>query len=427
MQIHVVQPGQTLYGIAQAYGVSVETIAAANELNVENSLVVGQALVIPVTGRYHFVQPGQSLFTIAQRYGVDPAVLAMVNAIAPGQTLPVGLRLYIPPRVKRDIEVNAYVEPGVEVSERLRQDVEQVAPLLTYLAPFSFQIQRDGTLSRPNLDVFPEIAASENVTLMMVITNLENDQFSAELASEILNNRELENTLLDNIIATAKELGFRDIHFDMEFIRPADRDAYNAFLRRARERIHAEGFLMSTALAPKVSREQTGEWYTAHDYATHGEVADFVVIMTYEWGYSGGPPMPVSPINSVRRVLEYALTEMPGDKIMMGQNLYGYDWTLPYEPGGEYARALSPQAAIDLARRMGAEIMYDYTAQAPHFDYIDEEGRAHKVWFEDARSIDAKFNLIKELGLRGISYWKLGLSFPQNWLLLDDHFNVVKR
>ncbi len=149
MQIHVVQPGQTLYGIAQAYGVSVETIAAANELNVDNSLVVGQALVIPVTGRYHFVQPGQSLFTIAQRYGVDPAVLAMVNAIAPGQTLPVGLRLYIPPRVKRDIEVNAYVEPGVEVSERLRQDVEQVAPLLTYLAPFSFQIQRDGTLSQP--------------------------------------------------------------------------------------------------------------------------------------------------------------------------------------------------------------------------------------------------------------------------------------
>lgn len=427
MQIHVVQSGQSLYGISQAYGVTVEEIAAANEIDPNLSLVAGQALVIPITGRYYWVQPGDSLFTIARRFGIDAGTIASVNGLSPDQPLQIGLRLYIPPPPRRDIESNAYVEPREQVSDVVLQDTRRAAPLLTYLAPFSFQIQRDGSLSRPNLDQFPEIAAQNDVTLMMVVTNLENEQFSAELAGEILNNEELQTTLLNNIISTAGELGFRDIHFDMEFISPDDREAYNQFLRRAAERIHQEGYLMSTALAPKVSATQTGEWYTAHDYRTHGEVADFVVIMTYEWGYSGGPPMPVSPINSVRRVLEYALTEMPGSKIMMGQNLYGYDWTLPYEPGGEYARALSPQAAIDLARRENVAIQYDYTAQAPHFDYVDAEGRAHKVWFEDARSIKAKFNLIKELGLRGISYWKLGLPFPQNWLLLEENFNVVKR
>jgi spore germination protein len=51
----------------------------------------------------------------------------------------------------------------------------------------------------------------------------------------------------------------------------------------------------------------------------------------------------------------------------------------------------------------------------------------HIVWFEDARSIQAKFNLIKKLGLRGISYWKLGLPFPQNWLLAEDNFDIVKK
>lgn len=427
MQIHVVRSGQTLYGISQAYDVSVEAIAAANEIDPSLSLVVGQALVIPIAGQYYWVQPGDSLYTISRRFGIDANTLASVNALDPNRPLFIGLRLYIPPQPKRSVESNAYVEPREQISESLREDTLKAAPLLTYLAPFSYQIQRDGTLSAPNLDQFPEIASQNNVTLMMVVTNLENDQFSAELASLILNNEELQNTLLDNIIATAREQGFRDIHFDMEFIRPDDREAYNTFLRRAAERIHQEGYLMSTALAPKVSATQTGEWYTAHDYRTHGEVADFVVIMTYEWGYSGGPPMPVSPINSVRRVLEYALTEMPGSKIMMGQNLYGYDWTLPYVPGGEYARALSPQAAINLAREQNVEIKYDYTAQAPHFDYIDEQGRAHKVWFEDARSIQAKFDLLKELGLRGISYWKLGLSFPQNWLLLEDNFEIVKR
>lgn len=137
--------------------------------------------------------------------------------------------------------------------------------------------------------------------------------------------------------------------------------------------------------------------------------------------------MPVSPIGPVRQVLTYAASEMPASKIMMGQNLYGYDWTLPFVAGGQYAKALSPQAAIDLARNRNAAIQYDYRAQAPHFNYTDDEGRQHKVWFEDARSIQAKFDLIKELGLRGISYWKLGLPFPQNWLLLEDNFKVVKK
>jgi spore germination protein len=323
--------------------------------------------------------------------------------------------------------MNAYVEPRGEVSETITQSVRAAVTHLTYLAPFSFQIQRDGTLKEPPLDNFPTITKESRVTLMMVITNLEGDQFSPELGHIILTDKAVQDNLLDTIIATAKRLGFRDIHFDIEHLRQDDREAYNTFLRRAANRIHAEGYLISSALAPKTSRGQTGAWYTAHDYKAHGEIVDFVVIMSYEWGYSGGPPMAVSPIGPVRRVMEYAKSEIPAGKIMMGQNLYGYDWTLPYEPGGRYARALSPQAAIRLAGERNVEIRYDYTAQAPYFDYVDDAGRSHKVWFEDARSIQAKFNLVKELGLRGVSYWKLGLPFPQNWLLIQDNFDVKKR
>src|SRR5699024_4789567 len=227
-------------------------------------------------------------------------------------------------------------------------------------------------------------------------------------------------------IQIAKREGFEDIHFDFEFLRPEDREAYNHFLRKAKQMFQKEGFLLSTALAPKTGATQKGQWYEAHDYKAHGEIVDYVVIMTYEWGYSGGPPMPVSPIGPVRQVLEYARSEIPASKIMMGQNLYGYDWTLPYSPGGDYAKALSPQAAISLAREHHAAIEYDDTAQAPFFRYWDESGQEHIVWFEDARSIQAKFDLLKELNLRGISYWKLGLSFPQNWLLLRDQFEIEK-
>ena len=367
-------------------------------------------------------------FSIAQNFGLNYLELANINQIDPNTLLTPGLRLYIPPLPKRDIETNAYVEPlGTVVSENLINSTREATPFLTYLGIFSFPMLRDGSLRYPPLDNLLNIAIENRAVLMMVVTNLEGGKFSGELGRDILTNDELQNTLLDNIIATAYELGFRDIHFDLEFLPVELKANYLTFLRKAKERLAQEGFLMSVALAPKTSSEQTGQWYEAHDYEQIGAIADFVVLMTYEWGYSGGPPRAVSPIDEVRKVVNYAVTVIPPEKIMLGQNLYGYDWTLPYVPGGEFARAISPKAATNLAREKQVPIQFNETNQAPFFEYISEDGKEHIVWFEDARSIQAKFDLIKEFNLRGISYWKLGLAFPQNWLLLENNFNIVKR
>lgn len=391
--------------------------------------MVGQAVVIPIVGSFYWVQPGDTLFTIAQRFGLNYVVLAQINGINQNQPLLPGFRLYIPPRQKTNTEVNIYIEPtGDTVSQQLLDSAREVGRHLTYLATFSYQARRDGSLVPMPIQGIPEVAQTSGASLMLVVTNLENGQFSGELGRDILQSSAVQEVLLDNIIDEAKRIGgVSDIHFDFEFLPPDQREAYNNFLRKAEERLHAEGLLISSALAPKLSREQAGQWYEAHDYRAHGEIVDFVVLMTYEWGYSGGPPMPVSPITEVEKVLNYALTEIPKEKIMMGQNLYGYDWTLPYVEGGKYARAISPQQAIAIARDHQAEIQYDYIAQAPYFYYVDDEGNRHEVWFEDARSIQAKFDLMKRLNLRGISYWKLSFSFPQNWLLIQDNFNVVKR
>ncbi|MED4814014.1 glycoside hydrolase family 18 protein [Bacillus atrophaeus] len=426
--MYVVKQGDTLSAIASQYRTTANEITETNEIPNPDKLVVGQTIVIPIAGQFYDVKQGDTLTSIARQFNTTAAELARINRIQLNAVLQIGFRLYIPPLPKSDIESNAYVEPrGTQVSENLQQAVREAVPYLTYLGAFSFQVQRDGTLEEPPMTNLKAISDSQNTTLMMIVTNLENEAFSDELGRIILNDDTVKTKLLTEIVATARKYGFRDIHFDFEYLRPEDREAYNQFLREARDILHREGWLISTALAPKTSATQKGKWYEAHDYKAHGEIVDFVVIMTYEWGYSGGPAQAVSPIGPVRDVIEYALTEMPANKIVMGQNLYGYDWTLPYTAGGDLAKALSPQQAIVLASQNNAAIQYDETSQAPFFRYTDSNNKQHEVWFEDARSIQAKFNLIKELNLRGISYWKLGLSFPQNWLLIADQFNIVKK
>lgn len=145
---------------------------------------------------------------------------------------------------------------------------------------------------------------------------------------------------------------------------------------------------------------------------------------SYEWGYTYGPPMAVAPLPSVRRVVEFALTEMPPEKIFLGFPNYAYDWALPYAPGTTRAQSIGNEAAVQLAVNVGAEIRFDEQAQTPWFAYTDGEGRAHEVWFEDARSSLAKYRLVTEYGLRGIGFWSFMRPFTAGFALLNAMFRL---
>ncbi len=425
MQIHIVSPGDNLWRIAQMYSVTIELLATSNEIPDPSRLVIGQTIVIPIWGSYHWVAPGETLLQISILYNVPLAQLMQINGITNPNDIYVGLRLYIPQKQRIPIDTAAYIDV-VGTGAASPAIVDRVGIHLTYLNIFSYAVNRDGSLT-PITDE-PTIQASirQRAMPLMVLTNFEDGTFSQELATTILSSETLQNTVLDNAIAIMQEKGYGGLDVDFEYLGAVNRERYNAFMRRAAERLRPLNLLLSAALAPKLSADQPGTLYEGHDYRAHGETNDIVFLMTYEWGWSGGPPMAVSPIDQVRAVLDYAVTEIPRDKIMMGIPLYGYDWTLPYVPGGQWARSISPQQAIELALRYNASIEYDTVSQAPFFNYADEQGRQHIVWFEDARSIQAKFDLVKEMNIRGFFYWVLGREFPQNWLLIEDNFEVRK-
>lgn len=426
MEIYVVKRGDTVASLAGKFNVPAEEIRTLNGISQNRSLATGEALLIPLVGRNYIVQSGDSLYKIANANGLTVNELASVNRISPEAQLQIGQTIYIPPRKKLYKDTAAYIQPTSATYKRsIIQDMQTAAPSLTYSAIFAFEIGTNGQLKAPPLDPILSIAKENQVVSMLVVNNIRDGNFSSSLASRVVNNQAFQDTVINSILENARQYRLADIHIDFENIEAADKEAYNQFLRNIKARL-PQGYTLSVTLVPKTSRSQSGKTYTAHDYQTQGQIADFVIIMTYDWGWQGGPPMAVSPIHEVEKVIRYALTEIPANKIMMGQNLYGFDWNIPFQQGTN-AKALSAVAAVELAVRWGAEIQYDNKAQAPYFKYTDENGQNHEVWFEDARSIQAKFDLIRRKYLRGIAYWKLGLPFPQNWALLKDNFRINKR
>ncbi|MFQ8600913.1 MAG: LysM peptidoglycan-binding domain-containing protein [Oscillospiraceae bacterium] len=425
MDIHVIQPGDTVWELARQYGVSPERIISDNRLINPRNLVVGQALLILQPETVYTIRPGDTLASIAAQFGVPVITLYQNNpelttapALQPGRTITIRFA----GGKTRALTVNAYAYPDI------RRDVlSHALPSLTYLTIFGYGFTTEGELigidDQPLINLAYQFGAAP-VMLLSSIT--EEGTFSGERASLLFRDAALQNKVLDNILLLMREKGYVGLDVDFEYIQPEDSAAYVDFLQNAAARLHAEGYFVHADLAPKTSSQQRGLLYEAHDYGSIGAVSDTVLLMTYEWGYTYGPPLAVAPLNRVREVVAYAITQIPAQKILMGIPNYGYDWALPFERGVSRATSIGNEYAVQIAARYGAEILYDEIAQSPHFNYWSGTGAQHEVWFEDIRSIQAKCNLMDEFGLLGCGYWNAMRPFVQNWLYLSYRYNIRK-
>lgn len=378
MEIYIVKQGDTVDHIADSFSVPVESILYNNQLSAPYRLAIGQALLVPSDEE---------------------------------------------PADKRPVWAGGYAYPYID-----RETLAQTLPWLSGLYVFSYGFTTDGILLPPTPDdtFMIELAKEYNVRPILTLTPLgEDGAFNNFLIHEIVSSEEATQTLIENLTAVLREKGFEGVDIDFEYIMAADRAPFVSFVKKIREAVNALGYEVSVALAPKTSASQRGLLYEGKDYPGLGKAADSVLLMTYEWGYTFGPPMAVAPLNEVRRVVEYAVTEIPPEKINLGIPNYGYDWTLPYQKGTSRATAISLQYAVQLAIDNDVPIEFDPVAMSPHFHYV-KDGLAHEVWFEDVRSFREKFGLITEYGLRGACYWQIMKLFRPNWILLADTFQIEK-
>lgn len=371
--IYVVKPGDTLYALSQRFGVSVLDIARLNQIPDPNILVEGQALLI-------------------------------LNSIKDG------------PLTK---EVGGYAYPFISPWV-----LRETLPFLNRLNVFSYGFTPTGELLGPAItdQWVLQQARSANVPAAMVLTPLGRDgRFSNYLISALLDSTQAQAKLLEQIQKTLAEKGFSELNIDFEYIPEGDRDKFTAFVRMAQELLEQT---VSVCLAPKMSPMQRGVLFDGKDYAALGQIADKVLLMTYEWGYKYGAPQAVAPINRVREVLDYAVSVIPREKILLGLANYGYDWPLPYQRGRTAARTIGPIEAVEIAKRERTNIIFDNPSQSPWFQYTDFNGIRHVVWFEDVRSWDAKLDLVEEYGLAGVGIWTVMPYFRPGYALIGERFRT---
>lgn len=424
MILHTVAPGETLGDISLRYGVPVTRLAFDNDITDPDRLAVGQPVFITVPEIIHFSSDGDSVPSLADRYGVSEGQLRRNNLfLNGGDYIPPDSEIYI--SVRRE-PIGEYVIGGYAYPFIGTAMLDRSLPFLSCIIPFTYGFRPDGTLVP--LDDERMIAHAKKFgsqPVMHLSTLTENDTFSSSLALGLFESRAVQETLMTNVIDNMLRKGYTALDVDFEFLGREGAQGYYEFIAYCSERLEPYRFPLIVALAPKTSDDQPGSLYEGHDYALLGSVADAVLLMTYEWGYTYGPPMAVSPAKPVQSVIDYAKTRIPASKILLGISNYGYDFTLPYVEGESRAVSLSTERAFSLAAEKGSEIFYDTEAQAPYFEY-EESGVRHRVWFEDGRSIGYRLQLLAENGLKGALYWNMNRENNQNLIVLNGLINSQK-
>lgn len=284
---------------------------------------------------------------------------------------------------------------------------------LDYIATFSYVIDNNGDLVGETPKDALSLAREKKVKPLLLVHNML-DEIDSAGASAVLSNPSLREKLVKNIINVVERDGYSGINVDLEGVYPLDRQNYNRFLHELGDALRPAGKVLTVSIPAKTQDDPRNAWSGAYDYASIGEAADFVMLMTYDEHWYGGDPGPVASLPWVLSVLDYATSQIPREKLILGIAAYGYDWS----PNG--SRAITWNEVGGLAEKYGPARWHDDYC-VPFLVY-HTGGVRHEVWFENTYSLRFKLDLVNSYGLAGIALWRMGFEDADFWNLVVSKF-----
>ena len=420
MTIHVVQTGDSLWAISSLYGIAIERLVQVNGLT-SNALIPGLALYIPnekLEYRSYAIKKGDTLWEIANRYSTSVEAILEVNPSLMPDSLIVGKKIYIPSPFKNRLITLGFAFPQARgIGFKM---LEQHANQLSFVAIVAYSFTNEGfTYMEADDSAIVEKSKQVGVTPLLMLRNFQNGEFDAELAGTVLMNPTYRRNLVTSTMNLVKQKGYGGVSMDIEFIPPARRLDYVTFLTELKSELNE--LVLHVNVHAKTEDNFMNRIVGGHDYRLIGEVADLVAVMTIDYGYPTGPPDPVAPLWWMYQVIRYSIRNIPSQKLQAAIPLYGYNKVVPTYS----TKALSAQGAQNQAIQTGSDINFEVVASSPWYEYWQNQ-QQHITWFEDIRSIQTKYELIDLYQLAGVTFWQLGLSFPQNWAFIEQNILVVK-
>ncbi|MZP28157.1 chitinase [Heliobacterium undosum] len=277
------------------------------------------------------------------------------------------------------------------------------------ISTFTYLVDGQGNLTGTVPTDGLTLAKSKGLKTYALIHNYTNGGFNQSIASSLLGSPANRQNVINQLKTILPANGYAGVNIDIEYINPADRANYTQFVKEVKEALGPMGYTVILSVIGKTYNDTTSNWGGAFDFNAIGQYADYVQIMTYDEHYPGGTPGPVASIGYVTKAVQYTMSTMPKEKILLGIATYGYDWY------GTSTKTVNYLTVPKLLSQYGVTPKWDDVSKSPWFNYTDSYGRSHTVWYENPQSTGYKLDLVNQYGLGGIGIWRLGFEDQSFW------------
>ena len=422
MNVYTVQPGDTIDTIAEKFNVPSMRLLQQNIIQPNNDLIVGQNLIITHPERVYYIEDGDTLQSIAEAFGVPEQQLLHNNPqLTERDYFYIGEEIIVSYSKEETIEVNGYAFSYIEIDT-----LKITLPYLTYLTIPGYKITITGDIIAPEDKTVVEAARAYGVAPLMMCSTLNiQGQGNYEIIHTIVNDSTARKNYIANVLHTVRENNLAGVNFGCTFILKEDLQNYILLMAEIKLLLQQEGYIVIITCDPVTyGFDQDGKNDTTYFYQV-GQIADRVILISYQWTHTHLSLVGQTTIPFLEKYVQYAVTQIPSEKILVGITRVVYDWELPYVEDKSNVNSLTNSSSLELANEMGVDILFDVETQTPYFYYKTNEIE-HFVWFKDAKTTISILDLVKRYYLGGVSVWSIMDYEPQIWSIINSTFEVIK-
>ena len=274
------------------------------------------------------------------------------------------------------------------------------------ILPVWYQLERNGQITETIAykKEITSIATDSKISIMPTITN----EFKGEYVTTFLDNEELQLAEIEKLVRIALDSGYSGWDLDWEEILESDRERFSDSVELFARHLHENNLLLSVTVHAQTGQPDDWVGSKGQDWSAISEHADFIRIMAYDFHNVSTQPGPITPLDKLEQVLDYAISIIPKDKIVLGLPTYGYDWSEEKVVSFQY------EDVIKQIDQFGGSWSRDNESFALVGNYTFN-GMDHTIWFEDKESTAKKIAIARSFGVYQFTYWRLGGEDQRIW------------
>ena len=287
---------------------------------------------------------------------------------------------------------------------------------INVVSPSFYELKSDGTLVKNVSEEYIKWAHENSYKVWPTVSNSSLNNLDA--VSQIMNNFETRQNLIENIITALIDAGVDGVNIDFENMYKEDKDKYSRFIIELVPRIKEIGMNICVEVTEP---DGSDTWSLCYDRNTIGKVVDYVVFIGYDQHTASSKVAgSVAAANWEEINIKKFLGQegVPKEKLILAMPFYTRLWK---EENGKLSSQVFNMNKITIPS--GIEKAWDDELKQNYIEYKSENA-TYKMWIEDEESISAKLDLVNKYEIAGAGFWEMDRETAGVWNIVSSKLGI---